>query len=93
MLTENRYLNDAGLARGDFDDIVERLRGMLAAIGHQFRLTPEEREDAAQSTWLQLFRGIEQIRNPDCVGGLARHNNAPPVHIGPPTPVPRESGV
>ena len=37
----DRYLNDAGLAPGDFDDIVERYRGMLAAMGHQFRLTPE----------------------------------------------------
>ena len=69
MLTENRCLNDAGLTPVDFDDIVERYCGMLAAIGHQFHLTPEEREDAAQSTWLQLFRHIEQIRNPDCVGG------------------------
>src|SRR6476660_9448875 len=69
MLTENRCLNDAGLTPVDFDDIVERYRGMLAAIGHQFRLTPEEREDATQSTWLQLFRNFEQIRNLDCVGG------------------------
>jgi hypothetical protein len=42
---------------------------MLSAIGDQFRLTPEEQEDATQSTWLQLFRYIEQIRNLDCVGG------------------------
>ena len=93
MLTENRYLNDAGLTPGDFDEIVERYRGMLAAIGHQFRLTPEEREDAAQSTWLQLFRNIEQIRNSGLCRRLARHNNAPPMHIGPSTPVPRESDV
>jgi DNA-directed RNA polymerase specialized sigma24 family protein len=65
MLTKNPYLNDAGLTSDDFDGIVERYRGMLSAIGHQFRLTPEEREDATQSTWLQLFRNIEQIRNLD----------------------------
>ena len=69
MLTKNPYLNDAGLTSDDFDGIVERYRGMLSAIGHQFRLTPEEREDATQSTWLQLFRNIEQIRNLDCIGG------------------------
>ena len=57
------------LTPDDFDEIVQRYRGMLSAIGHQFRLTPEEREDATQSTWLQLFRNIEQIRNADCVAG------------------------
>ena len=69
MLTKNPYLNDADITSDDFVEIVERYRGMLSAIGHQFRLTPEEREDATQSTWLQLFRNIEQIRNLDCVGG------------------------
>ena len=69
MLPKNPYPNDAGLTSDDFDGIVERYRGMLSAIGHQFRLTPEEREDATQSTWLQLFRNIEHIRNLDCVGG------------------------
>lgn len=53
----------------DFDEVVRSYRGMLCGIGHQFRLTPEEREDATQSTWLQLFGHIEQIRDPECIGG------------------------
>jgi hypothetical protein len=51
MLTQNRCLDHAGLSPEDLDEIVEKYRGMLVAIGHQFRLTPEEREDATQSTW------------------------------------------
>ena len=94
MPTKNPYLNDADITSDDFVEIVERYRGMLSAIGHQFRLTPEEREDATQSTWLQLFRNIEQIRNLDCVGGwLAGHNDAPPMHIRLSTPIRRESDV
>jgi RNA polymerase sigma factor (sigma-70 family) len=69
MLTQNRCLDHAGLSPEDLDEIVEKYRGMLVAIGHQFRLTPEEREDATQSTWLQLFRNVEQIRDADRVGG------------------------
>jgi RNA polymerase sigma factor (sigma-70 family) len=68
MLTMNRYPDEAARTE-NFDEIIETYRGMLCAIGHQFRLTPEEREDATQSTWLQLFRNIDQIRDPDRIGG------------------------
>ena len=53
----------------DIDMIVEKYRPMLSSIGHQFRMTREEQEDAAQSTWLQLFRYASDIRDPHAIGG------------------------
>lgn len=53
----------------DMDEIVHRYTGMLDRIGHRYRLTPQEREDAVQSTWLALCRNAEQIRDPQCVAG------------------------
>ena len=54
-------LNIAGLA----DQYTRLVRG----IGHQYRLTREEQEDAVQSTWLALCQNADQIRDPRCIPG------------------------
>ncbi len=53
----------------DLAEIAERYSGLLYAIGHQYRLTSEEREDAVQSTWLALCQSVGQIRDPECIAG------------------------
>ena len=50
-------------------EIADRYTGLLHGIGRQYRLTPEEREDAAQSTWLALCQNADQIRDPQRVPG------------------------
>ena len=50
-------------------EIAERYTGLLHAIGRQYRLTPEERDDAAQSTWLALCQNADHIRDPQRVPG------------------------
>src|SRR5690349_16214493 len=50
-------------------EIADRYNGLLYSIGRQYRLTAEERDDAAQSTWLALCQNADQIRDPDRVPG------------------------
>jgi RNA polymerase sigma factor (sigma-70 family) len=50
-------------------EIVDRYTGLLQCIGRRYRLNPEEREDAAQSTWLALCRNAEHIRDPERIPG------------------------
>jgi RNA polymerase sigma factor (sigma-70 family) len=50
-------------------EIADRYAGLLHGIGHQYRLTPEEREDAAQSTWLALCQNADHIRDPQRIPG------------------------
>jgi RNA polymerase sigma factor (sigma-70 family) len=50
-------------------EIADRFTGLLHGIGRQCRLTPEERDDAAQSTWLALCQNADQIRDPQCIPG------------------------
>lgn len=73
-------LSDAALvtlaARGcpaAWHELVARFDGMLMAIGHRFRLNESDAADVAQSTWLQLHRYIDRVREPERIGGwLAR---------------------
>jgi RNA polymerase sigma factor (sigma-70 family) len=58
-----------GADAGEIDELVARYSQMLRAIGRQYRLTPEEREDAVQSTWLQLIRKYATIREHDKLAG------------------------
>jgi RNA polymerase sigma factor (sigma-70 family) len=50
-------------------ELVDRYTGLLDGIGRRYRLTPEECDDAAQSTWLALCQHAEQIRDPQRVPG------------------------
>ena len=50
-------------------EIADRYTGLLHGIGRQYRLTPEERDDAAQSTWLALCENADHIRDPQCIPG------------------------
>jgi RNA polymerase sigma factor (sigma-70 family) len=50
-------------------ELADRYAGLLYSIGRRYRLTPEECDDAAQSTWLALCQNAEHIRDPQCVAG------------------------
>jgi hypothetical protein len=85
--TPNAALNIAELA--------DRYASLLYGIGRRYRLTPEECDDAAQSTGLALCQNADHIRDPQCVAGWLATTCAgsPPQHSGagtgscpPPTP-------
>ena len=46
--------------------------GLLRSLARSFRLTPQEAEDAAQTTWLMLVQHAGSIRDPARVGGWLR---------------------
>jgi RNA polymerase sigma factor (sigma-70 family) len=46
--------------------------GLLRSLARSFRLTPQESEDAAQTTWLLLVQHAGSIRDPARVGGWLR---------------------
>ena len=73
-------LNIAELA----DQYTRPVRG----IGHQYRLTREEQEDAAQSTWLALCQTPIRSATHD-VSRMAGHHDAPILRRGHPPPTPR----
>ena len=50
-------------------EIADRYAGLLHGIGRRYRLTPEEQDDAAQSTWLALCQSADQIRDPQRIPG------------------------
>ena len=50
-------------------EIADRYSGLLNAIGRQYRLSAEEREDATQSTWLALCQNADSIRDLERVPG------------------------
>jgi RNA polymerase sigma factor (sigma-70 family) len=49
--------------------LVQRHNRMLFAVGRSFRLTREQIEDVVQDTWLQLFRHVDDIREPTRLAG------------------------
>jgi RNA polymerase sigma factor (sigma-70 family) len=68
MLTEQTATDKSNTAL-NIAEIADRYSGLLHAIGRQYRLTPEERDDAAQSSWLALCQNADQIRDPERVPG------------------------
>ncbi|MEA2224100.1 MAG: hypothetical protein QOH83_2476 [Solirubrobacteraceae bacterium] len=48
--------------------LVRRYDRMLRHIARSYRLTPAEVDDVVQTTWLNLFEAIEQIRDPTAIG-------------------------
>ena len=49
--------------------LVDRFRGLLAAIGHAYRLTSSDIDDVVQTTWLRLFESIGRLRHPERLPG------------------------
>ena len=53
-------------------DLVKRYSGLLRATAASFRLTDQEAEDAAQSTWMSLVQHSDGLREPERIGGWLR---------------------
>lgn len=47
--------------------LVQRFDGKLRQVARSYRLSPAEIDDVVQTTWLNLFEGIEQIRSPGAI--------------------------
>ena len=94
MLTQQTATNTATVAV-NIAELADRYTGLLHGIGRRYRLTPEECDDAAQSTWLALCQHAEHIRDPQRIPGwLAttmrrfsaaairrRHREQPATHL------------
>jgi RNA polymerase sigma factor (sigma-70 family) len=48
--------------------LVRRYDRMLRHIARSYRLGPAEVDDVVQTTWLNLFEAIDQIRDPTAIG-------------------------
>ena len=61
-------------------ELADQYTRPVRGIGHQYRLTREEQDDAAQSTWLALCQNADQIRDPRCIrdGWPPRCADSPP---------------
>jgi RNA polymerase sigma factor (sigma-70 family) len=68
MFTQQTATNPAN-AELNIGDLADRYAGLLHSIGRRYRLTPEECDDAAQSTWLALCQHSEHIRDPQRIPG------------------------
>jgi RNA polymerase sigma factor (sigma-70 family) len=68
-MTEAQLHELVDRARGGDDraweEIVERFRGLVAAITRGFRLSSSDAADVAQTTWLRLFESIHRVRDPE----------------------------
>jgi RNA polymerase sigma factor (sigma-70 family) len=61
----------AGAADGDercWSELFRRYDGLLRWVARGFRLSRDQVDDAAQTTWLQLVEHIGEVREPDKVG-------------------------
>jgi RNA polymerase sigma factor (sigma-70 family) len=58
-----------GTAAPNIAELAERYNALLHGIGRHYRLTPEECDDAAQSTWLALCQHADRIRDPQRIPG------------------------
>ena len=70
----------AGALNGDqgaWGEIVRRHTPAVVARVRQFRLTPHQAEDVAQTVWLNLLENLEKLRDPHALPGwiatTARH--------------------
>lgn len=68
MLTQQTATSTPAVAL-NIAELADKYAGLLHGIGRQYRLTTEEREDAAQSTWLAPCQNIDQIRDPQRIPG------------------------
>lgn len=59
-------------AAGDataWDELVDRYGGLVWAVIRGFRLGAADAHDVFQTTWLRLVEHLDDLRNPDAVGG------------------------
>lgn len=54
---------------GAWAEIVRRHTGMVLARVRQFRLTPQQAEDVAQTVWLNLLEHLTELREPAALPG------------------------
>ena len=63
--------------QGAWTEIVRRHAPAVIARVRQFRLTPHQAEDVAQTVWLNLLENLEKLRDPHALPGwiatTARH--------------------
>ena len=63
--------------QGAWGEIVRRHTPAVVARVRQFRLTPHQAEDVAQTVWLNLLENLEKLRDPHALPGwiatTARH--------------------
>ena len=66
----NELLIDrARRGEGDaWEELVERLGGLVWSVARGFRLTIDEAEDIGQATWLRLVENLDRIRDPERLG-------------------------
>lgn len=61
-----------GALAGDeaaWTEIVRRHAGLVLARVRQFRLTPQQAEDVAQTVWLNLCEHLAEVREPEALPG------------------------
>jgi RNA polymerase sigma factor (sigma-70 family) len=69
-------LDDAALValvqRGSqtaWDELVRRFSGLVAAVARSHRMSVDDAADVAQVTWLQLYRYVGGLRQPERIAG------------------------
>jgi RNA polymerase sigma factor (sigma-70 family) len=70
-----------GLARRGsqiaWDELVQRFGRLILAVARRHRLSPADSADVAQVTWMQLYRHLDDLRQPERVASwlatTARH--------------------
>jgi RNA polymerase sigma factor (sigma-70 family) len=69
-----------GISEGDpvaWDEMLRRYSGLVSATVRSFRLQEADTLDAIQTTWLRLAENINQVKDPERLGGwlvtTARH--------------------
>ncbi|GLY00511.1 RNA polymerase sigma factor [Actinoplanes rectilineatus] len=55
--------------RDAWQALVRRYSGRLWAVARGMRLRPDDAADAVQTTWLRLVERLDDLREPDRVGG------------------------
>jgi RNA polymerase sigma factor (sigma-70 family) len=55
--------------RGAWESLVDRYEGLLWGIARSHRLDEASASDVVQTTWLRLLEHLDDLRNPDALGG------------------------
>jgi RNA polymerase sigma factor (sigma-70 family) len=55
--------------RAAWESLVQRYEGLLWSVARSHRLDAASASDVVQTTWLKLLEHVEDLRNPDALGG------------------------